>query len=425
MSVRKPTSSRLDSQIKKLQKILEDPKTDRDKTIKTREELKKLKASVQPNPLSAKRKDIKPKKNVAAEARERAAKLHGITIGRPSVLKTKKPGEKLKEVKTTKKAPSKKVVSKKDSSKKAPPRPAPPSNRGGRAINDPRYQAALARRDKKERSKVDIEGLGRTPTKTTAPKKVARPKIKEPKRFQARPATAPKKVARPTIKDTAGTGIPHAIPSGGRRIQPSPTRKAARVISEKDFVAGQKGLVPVKKPKKPARVISEKDFVAGQKGLVPVKKPKKPARVISEKDFVAGQKGLVPVKKPKKSTFGFKQISGPTDWSGGKKEYETPWGNIKIDSRSYEETLSPQEREELEAYKKGGKIGKKKKKVGKKKQGYKARKDESIAMRVKKKRTKKKLKASRDESYGKWGSKKGKGKINRSSGSALVASSYD
>ena len=57
----------------------------------------------------------------------------------------------------------------------------------------------------------------------------------------------------------------------------------------------------------------------------------------------------------------------------------------------------------------------------KKKQGYKARKDESIAMRVKKKRTKKKLKASRDESYG----KKGKGKINRSSGSALVASLYD
>ena len=45
------------------------------------------------------------------------------------------------------------------------------------------------------------------------------------------------------------------------------------------------------------------------------------------------------------------------------------------------------------------------KKVGKKKQGYKDRKDESIAMRVKKKRTKKQLKASRDESYGKWGSK--------------------
>ena len=59
------------------------------------------------------------------------------------------------------------------------------------------------------------------------------------------------------------------------------------------------------------------------------------------------------------------------------------------------------------AMKKGGK-------VGKKKQGYKARKDESIAMRIKKKRTKKQLKASRDESFGKFGSKmKKKGKINR------------
>ena len=57
---------------------------------------------------------------------------------------------------------------------------------------------------------------------------------------------------------------------------------------------------------------------------------------------------------------------------------------------------------------------KKKVKKTKKKQGYKDRKDESIAMRIKKKRTKKQLKASRDESYGKFGSKaRKKGKINR------------
>jgi len=63
---------------------------------------------------------------------------------------------------------------------------------------------------------------------------------------------------------------------------------------------------------------------------------------------------------------------------------------------------------------KGGAMYKKGGKVGKKKQGYKARKDESIAMRIKKKRTKKQLKASRDESYGKFGSAmKKKGKINR------------
>ena len=59
-------------------------------------------------------------------------------------------------------------------------------------------------------------------------------------------------------------------------------------------------------------------------------------------------------------------------------------------------------------YKKGGSVKKKKK------QGYKDRKDESIAMRIKKKRTKKQLKASRDESYGKFGSKaKKSGKINK------------
>ena len=56
--------------------------------------------------------------------------------------------------------------------------------------------------------------------------------------------------------------------------------------------------------------------------------------------------------------------------------------------------------------KKGGSV--------KKKQGYKDRKDESIAMRVRKKRTKKQLKDSRDESYGKFGSAaKKSGKINR------------
>ena len=80
-------------------------------------------------------------------------------------------------------------------------------------------------------------------------------------------------------------------------------------------------------------------------------------------------------------------------------------------------TMSEEDR--LRYMKKGGKIGKKKKK----KQGYKARKDESIAMRIKKKRSKKQLKASRDESYGKWGKGKGKGKINRS-GDAFVAKSY-
>ena len=54
--------------------------------------------------------------------------------------------------------------------------------------------------------------------------------------------------------------------------------------------------------------------------------------------------------------------------------------------------------------------------VGKKKQGYKDRKDESIAMRIKKKSTPAQLKASRDESYGKFGKGTGKGKINKRGG---------
>ena len=63
---------------------------------------------------------------------------------------------------------------------------------------------------------------------------------------------------------------------------------------------------------------------------------------------------------------------------------------------------------------KGGAMYKDGGKVGKKQQGYKDRKDESIAMRIRKPRTAKQLKASRDESYGKFGSKaKKSGKINR------------
>ena len=63
---------------------------------------------------------------------------------------------------------------------------------------------------------------------------------------------------------------------------------------------------------------------------------------------------------------------------------------------------------------KGGKMFKDGGKVGKKQQGYKARKDESIAMRIRKPRTARQLKDSRDESYGKFGSKaKKSGKINR------------
>ena len=63
---------------------------------------------------------------------------------------------------------------------------------------------------------------------------------------------------------------------------------------------------------------------------------------------------------------------------------------------------------------KGGRMYKHGGKVRKMSQGYKDRKDESIAMRIRKPRTARQLKDSRDESYGKFGSKaKKSGKINR------------
>jgi hypothetical protein len=86
------------------------------------------------------------------------------------------------------------------------------------------------------------------------------------------------------------------------------------------------------------------------------------------------------------------------------------------------------EKERVKHMKKGGQVKKKKKND---EQGYDDRKHESISMRVKKKRTKKQLVASSDESYGKWGSKaKKRGKINRSSskgwdGNREVSRHYD
>ena len=78
-----------------------------------------------------------------------------------------------------------------------------------------------------------------------------------------------------------------------------------------------------------------------------------------------------------------------------------PKRNVFVDKNTKKRNMDRQ------PIKKGGK-------VKKKKQGYKDRKDESIAMRVRKKRTKKQLKASRDDSYGRFGSKaKKSGKINK------------
>jgi len=124
-------------------------------------------------------------------------------------------------------------------------------------------------------------------------------------------------------------------------------------------------------------------------------------------------------EKPWGKRTGYKKGTAFGKKSGGQLKEDSMAGMTRVGLSPAEMaragTMSEEDR--LRYMKKGGK-------VGKKKQGYKARKDESIAMRIKKKRSKKQLKASRDESYGKWGKGKGKGKINRSGGDAFVAASY-
>ena len=106
-----------------------------------------------------------------------------------------------------------------------------------------------------------------------------------------------------------------------------------------------------------------------------------------------------------KGTYGSKVGRPPKKMNMGGRTGDMMYSRgYGVDERS---KRMPTELMTAPGMKKGGK-------VKKKKQGYKDRKDESIAMRIKKKRTKKQLKASRDESYGKFGSKaRKKGKINR------------
>ena len=103
-----------------------------------------------------------------------------------------------------------------------------------------------------------------------------------------------------------------------------------------------------------------------------------------------------------------KQVSQPRGQVGRVKKAMGGMSNARKDMMSgyYKDDMGMQGGA---MYKKGGSVKKKKKK-----QGYKDRKDESIAMRIRKKRTKKQLKASRDDSFGKFGSKaKKSGKINK------------
>ena len=273
------------------------------------------------------------------------------------------------------------------------------------------------------------------PGKAMPKKKVVAAKKKVPYQKMTPPGKAMPKRAR-SIKEAREMGVPHFYNKAGKKL--------AAVTKEELAASGAKDLTAyLNRPKSgksrfqsTTKKQSSPATSAKMTATAPAKTPPKGLVPPSVREKSKPPKGLVPpsvreksrVKTPKKSkkTLGFRKISGPDDWSGGIREYETPFGNITLDSS--QENLTPEQKERKKiglSYKKGGQIKvPKKKKVGKKKQGYKARKDESIAMRVKKKRTKKQLKASRSDSYGKFGKGKGKGKINRS-GAALVAASYD
>ena len=254
-----------------------------------------------------------------------------------------------------------------------------------------------------------------------------------------------------SIKEAKEMGVPHFYNKAGKKLA-AVTKEELAASGAKDLTAylnKQKRDKAASKVKSKSKGVSlyprptstadakQKATSAKMTATIPAKTPPKGLLPPSVREKSKPPQGLRPpsvreksrAKTPKKSgkgTLGFKQISGKKDWSGGIREYETPFGNITLDSSQENLTDEQKERKKIGlSYKKGGQIKvPKKKKIGKKKQGYKARKDESIAMRVKKKRTKKQLKASRSDSYGKFGKGKGKGKINRS-GAALVAASYD
>ena len=136
------------------------------------------------------------------------------------------------------------------------------------------------------------------------------------------------------------------------------------------------------------------------------------------------QKGNI-VKGKLKSQKELKKITGSDDYkkaSYGEKTEMLNRATHKVGGRVKKMGggMSTARRDMMSGYykndmgMKGGKMFKDGGKVGKKQQGYKARKDESIAMRIRKPRTARQLKDSRDESYGKFGSKaKKSGKINR------------
>jgi len=393
---------------------------------KKRDAQSKLKLQQQIKDLKRKGQDVKARK--ASERLEdippvRKPKTYG---GELTPKKVVKPVSKVvpKKVDT----PVSKVVSDKPTVKSKPKNRLQILKDRGKATS-PQNRDYINPRDPKRLEKLRKRKLGRTAVSDMLKARQAKPSDTDIK--SGRKAEADRKAAK--LKRQAALEAKADPQRPDRRTKPESKTKELKIRAADKKIAPSK-LANVTSRRKP---VQQKAKTYGG-DLIPTKGLQPPSvreRRFPKHEFGDPALGLGPkkpktkAKTPKKSEegfLGFKQISGPKDWRGGIREYETPFGNITLDSS--QENLTPEQKERKKiglSYKKGGQIKvPKKKKVGKKKQGYKARKDESIAMRVKKKRTKKQLKASRNESYGKWGKGKGKGKINRS-GAALVASSYD
>ena len=245
-----------------------------------------------------------------------------------------------------------------------------------------------------------------------AAKKKVREKAAEVKRQAALEATASPE--RPSRKVT--------------KVKPKVVKKIAKVkpkvvkkVAKKKFEGEPRTVAQAKKMGKKYFInkAGKKLAAVTKKDLADFRKKTGNPKATLRQLLNARRKLVTPTEWKKKSA---RKTGGIVKKAGGGKMKQVGLHTAEMrsggkDLHQPQSKIKKRIHEEITYAKKGGK-------VGKKKQGYKARKDESIAMRVKKKRTKKQLKASRNESYGKWGKGKGKGKINRS-GAALVAASYD
>ena len=157
------------------------------------------------------------------------------------------------------------------------------------------------------------------PVKTPVSKKVDKP-ISEQKASKKLATVKPGRKPIQSQKKGVPAGVARITPQTGKGVRtPELSAKMTAQLAEK--YKGDPHLDP--RVKKPA--------IKGYKGdphLDPSKKSKaesaisKPPKAKEAKGFFEG--------------LGFKQTGGPKDWSGGKRTYKTPFGEITMDTSGYD-----------------------------------------------------------------------------------------